>query len=83
MRWHVEYLHTLQVRAKWNCPQRPPVVGSLVVIKGSNAPPLRWFLGRITKLYESPDQVVRVAQVRTVKGLLDRPLVKLCPLPNQ
>lgn len=82
-RWHVEYLHTLQQRQKWNTVESPPSIGTLVVIKDLNVVPMRWPLGRIVKLYPSPDKVARIAQVRTAKGLIDRPLVKLCPLPVQ
>ena len=82
-RWHVEYLNTMQTREKWNTPQSLLSVGTLVVIKDSNSPPLKWPLGRVERLYPGPDTIVRVAQVRTSKGLLDRPLVKLCPLPDQ
>ncbi|XP_030762661.1 uncharacterized protein LOC115887388 [Sitophilus oryzae] len=50
-RWHVEYLHTLQQRAKWNSVQNSPRITTLVVVKDENLPPLRWLLDRITKLY--------------------------------
>ncbi|XP_030765007.1 uncharacterized protein LOC115889198 [Sitophilus oryzae] len=80
-RWHVEY--TLQQRAKWNSVQNSPRIGTLVVVKDENLPPLRWLLGRIIKLYPGTDQVVRVAQIQTTKVFFDRPLVKQCPLPDQ
>lgn len=42
LRWHREYLYTLQQRAKWLKPTSPlPAVDTLVLIKQDNLPPLR------------------------------------------
>ncbi|XP_050307738.1 uncharacterized protein LOC126744393 [Anthonomus grandis grandis] len=82
-RWSLEYLNRLQQRNKWTLPDRCPKVGSLVVIKDNNQPPLNWLIGRLERIYSSPDNVPRVVQIRTTKGLLDRPLIKVCPLPSQ
>lgn len=79
-RWHKEYLHTLHQRHKWNDQTNPPSVGTMVIIKDDNAPPLQWRLGRIENLHAGPDGQIRVATVRTASGSLTRPLVKLCPL---
>ncbi|XP_060516106.1 uncharacterized protein LOC132695675 [Cylas formicarius] len=81
-RWHREYLHQLQQRHKWNTTTNPPKVGQLVLIKDENLPPLKWLLGRITRLYPSSDKEIRVVQVHTAKGTFDRPLVKLSFVPN-
>ena len=81
-RWKNEYLHTLTQRAKWHLPNMPEsTIGSMVVIKTENSPPLEWTLGKITELIKGSDNVCRVAVVKTTKGLFKRPLVKLCPLP--
>lgn len=81
-RWRDEYLHTLTQRAKWHLPDVPtPVVGSLVLIRHENTPPLEWVVGRITELIAGADHIPRVAVVKTTKGFLKRPLVKLCPFP--
>lgn len=82
-RWHTEYLHTLQQRGKWTTTSEPPTAGTLVLLKDENAPPLQWVMGRIVKFHPSRDGTPRVAQIRTKKGVLDRPLVKVCPLPTQ
>ena len=80
-RWHREYLHTLQQRHKWNnIDVASPTVGSLVLIKEDNVPPLLWPLGRIIELHPGSDGRVRVVTLRTTKGILTRPIVKLCPL---
>ncbi|XP_045477890.1 uncharacterized protein LOC123683037 [Harmonia axyridis] len=83
-RWHLEYLNTLQQRKKWfdkttDCLS----IGTLVLIKDDQLPPLRWRLGRIEKLHHGADKIARVASVRTTQGILQRPVVKLCPLPLQ
>lgn len=82
IRWKREYLHTLQQRSKWNDPMSTVLPNTMVLIKEENIKPLEWILGRITQVITGSDNVPRVAIVKTAKGLLKRPLVKLCPLPN-
>lgn len=82
-RWQREYLHSLQQRGKWLDPNFPSAkIGTMVLIKVDNAPPLKWSMGRITALHPGDDNIVRVATVSTKEGTQRRPLVKLCPLPN-
>lgn len=80
-RWHCEYLHTLQQRHKWIKNAQNVSPGMLVLIKEDNTPPLKWRLGRIEQVHPGKDEVCRVATVKSVQGSLQRPLVKLCPLP--
>lgn len=80
-RWRDEYLHTLQQRSKWTTHTRAPNVDDLVLIKEDNTPSLEWKRGRIVKLLPGRDSIVRVAEVRTLKGTILRPVSKLCPLP--
>ncbi|XP_077265702.1 uncharacterized protein LOC143899343 [Temnothorax americanus] len=81
-RWHYKYLNTLQQRPKWWTSVNPLAVGSLVLIRDANMPPLRWRRGRVEALHPSSDDVPRVATVRVADGsTISRPLVKLCPLP--
>ena len=82
-RWHLEYLHTLQSRKKWDVSVPPITPGTIVLIIDDNAPPLAWLLGKVEKVYPGKDGVIRVADVRTKKALYTRPIVKLCPLPSQ
>lgn len=81
-RWHKEYLHTLHQRAKWHNPAETLLPDSLVLLKTDNAHPLHWQTARVIQLHYGQDNVARVATVRTKNGLLKRPLVKICPLPN-
>lgn len=81
-RWHLEYLHTLQQRFKWNDSINPPKVGDLVLLKEENTPPLQWRRGRIIALHPGTDGVVRLAEVRIAKGtVLQRAVSKLSRLP--
>lgn len=80
-RWHKEYLQTLFQRHKWTDSSCPIGIGTMVVLKSDNIPPLRWAIGRIVETHPGTDGVVRVATVKTQQGIFKRPLVKLCPLP--
>nr|CAI5859789.1 unnamed protein product [Callosobruchus analis] len=80
--WKAEYLHTLQTREKWNTTSHPVSVGSVVIVS-NNTPPLQWPLGVIEEVFPAKDGIVRVAKVRTASGSYVRPVVRLCPLPNQ
>ncbi|XP_063233612.1 uncharacterized protein LOC134537270 [Bacillus rossius redtenbacheri] len=82
-RWHQDYLQQLQQRPKSLTDQDILSVGTLVLIKDPNLPPLCWKLGRIVKTFPGSDGVVRVAEVKTQQGTFLRPVVKLCPLPAQ
>ncbi|KAJ8966498.1 hypothetical protein NQ317_019893 [Molorchus minor] len=67
-RWHLEYLHTLQTRSKWNKESANIKVGMVVVVKTDNAPPLHWPLAIVTEVFPGQDGIVRV--VRTYRGFL-------------
>ncbi|XP_044764471.1 uncharacterized protein LOC123321032 [Coccinella septempunctata] len=83
-RWHVEYLNTLQQRTKWFTPADSQLsIGQLVLIKDEQQPPRRWRTARVVDVHLGKDGIARVATVRTSSGILQRPLVKLCPLPGQ
>lgn len=81
IRWRNEYLHTLQLRCKWNDHTTSPKVNDLVLIKEDNCPPLEWKRGRIISLMPGKDGIVRVVKVRTQKNVLIRPVSKLSILP--
>ncbi|XP_060524303.1 uncharacterized protein LOC132700786 [Cylas formicarius] len=80
-RWHMEYLHSLQQRAKWDKDTTLITPGTLVVLKEDNLPPLQWRLGWIDSIHPGADGVPRVVTVRTQNGLIKRPVIKVCPLP--
>ncbi|CAG7659602.1 unnamed protein product [Allacma fusca] len=80
-RWHREYLHTLQQRAKWSSTAENIQIGTMVLIKDNRLSPMNWRLGRIIATHPGKDNLVRVVTVKTEEGDLKRPIVQLCPLP--
>ncbi|XP_065094000.1 uncharacterized protein LOC135714548 [Ochlerotatus camptorhynchus] len=82
-RWRREYLCQLQGRAKRWKPAVPIDIGTLVIIRDENQPPMHWKMGRIVKVHPSEDGIVRVVTLKTATGLLIRPVEKICLLPIQ
>ncbi|XP_070142320.1 uncharacterized protein [Drosophila kikkawai] len=80
-RWSHEYINELQMRTNWTQPSPNLSVGDMVLIHEDNLPPQRWLLGRIEAAIPGKDQRVRVADVRTAKGVYRRPIHKLALLP--
>ncbi|CAH2106769.1 unnamed protein product [Euphydryas editha] len=81
-RWRREFIAELQQRTKWRTRQRDLRIGDMVVLKEDHLPPLRWRLGRITRLYTGPDGINRVADIFTAKGTMRRAFNKICLLPT-
>lgn len=81
-RWSQEYIHSLQERHKWTEPSPIIAEGALVLIKNEQKAPLHWEMGRIIKLHPGQDGVVRVVTLKTAHGVMQRPVVKICPLPD-
>ncbi|UYV66657.1 hypothetical protein LAZ67_4002469 [Cordylochernes scorpioides] len=79
-RWSYEYLHQLQERRKWRTSHPDVNIRDLVMLKEQNKP-LQWKLARIVQIFPGEDDHVRVVLLRTPKGLLKRPITKICPLP--
>ncbi|XP_075150517.1 uncharacterized protein LOC142224622 [Haematobia irritans] len=80
IRWKSEYLNELHRRYKWKRPSVNLQENDLVVIKDEKVAPSEWKLGRIEKTYLGSDQNVRVVDVRTVNGVITRPIVKIIKL---
>lgn len=82
-RWRNEYLSSLQAKAKWFKTSASIKVDSLAVLMDDNSPPMCWKMVRIQALHPGQDGITRVVTVRTSSGtVMKRPLVKLCPLPE-
>ena len=74
-RWKEEYLISLQQKTKWTTSQsRQFAIGDIVIVKEDNIPPLRWPMGRITKVFDGNDNIIRVAQIKTRTGFYNRPV---------
>ncbi|XP_037928917.1 uncharacterized protein LOC119663378, partial [Teleopsis dalmanni] len=80
-RWSRDYLNELQIRTKWTEEQSNITEGVLVLIHEDNMPPQRWLMGRIVHCIRGPDNLVRVVDVQTPKGVIRRPIHKLALLP--
>jgi len=74
-------LSLLQERSKWRVETSNIKVGSIVLLKEDNVPPLRWQLGCTQEVIPGGDGVIRVAMVRTDAGLNKRVVAKLAVLP--
>nr|CAI5850156.1 unnamed protein product [Callosobruchus analis] len=53
----------------------------MVLVKESNLPPLKWRLGRVLNLIPGPDDISRVAVLRTSIGTIKRALNRISTLP--
>ncbi|KAL1446316.1 hypothetical protein WDU94_012376 [Cyamophila willieti] len=83
-KWSMEYLHELQVRAKWHSNTSSPIEPGLVVLlRQANTAPLHWPMGVVSQVFPGKDGISRVALVKTSRGEFRRAVVNLCPLPNQ
>jgi len=83
-RWKDEYLKDLHKRNKWQVPTKNLRVGDgVVVIKDDNLPSNEWRLGRIDSVFPGADGNVRVADNRTTRGIVKRPVTKVVLLPRE
>ncbi|XP_055623753.1 uncharacterized protein LOC129767157 [Toxorhynchites rutilus septentrionalis] len=81
--WRTEYLQELQrdtCKYQPNTEIRP---GRLVVIIDNFQHPVRWPIARIAAVHPGKDKLIRVVTLRTPKGLLTRPVTKICLLPDE
>lgn len=79
--WAKDYVPSLQIRTKWFKEEPDLAVGQLVVVQEENLPPLQWMTGRVLAVAPGNDQKVRVAEIKTPKGVYKRPIHKLAVLP--
>lgn len=74
MKWSREYLHSLQGRSKWKTIAENVAI---VIIKEVDKNPGQWKMGRVIAVYPGEDNSIRVVDVRTSTGVLQRPIAKL------
>lgn len=81
-RWQREFISEMQLRSKWKttAKQGKLKIGDLVLLQEDFVPPMCWRLGRVHRLFPGADGIVRVADINTTRGIIRRPLVRLCPL---
>ena len=79
-RWSADYVTALNKFAKWQHPTKNLQVGDVVVLREDNTFPTKWPLARVVQVHCGNDGFVRVATVKTVKGVYKRPVTKIAPL---
>ncbi|XP_065085290.1 uncharacterized protein LOC135707405 [Ochlerotatus camptorhynchus] len=80
-KWSEQYLSNLHNRTKWTRQRYNIAIGTMVVLKEENLPPLKWQLARVTEVHPGSDGNIRVATVRTKDGSYRRAISKICVLP--
>lgn len=80
-KWSTQYPSDLHNRTKWTKKKDNVAVGTMVVLKEDNLPPLRWPLARVTEVHAGADGNIRVVTVRTRDGSYRRAISKICVLP--
>ena len=79
-RWLKEWLPSIGSRKKWFVGQQNFKVGDVILIVSTDSPRGQWPLGRIVKVFQGNDGLVRSALVRVHGKEIERPLTRLCPL---
>lgn len=79
--WSHDYLNTERQRKRWVHSKSSIKIDDVVIIKDKNIPPNNWHLGLVIAVHPGPDGLVRVVTLRTKSQEIQRPIVKLCPLP--
>ena len=76
--WRNCYLRQLQVRNKWRSSAENVQVGEVVLIMDDDTPPMTWPMGIVSQVFPSKtDGLVRLVEVKTIKGLYQRVVQKL------
>ncbi|XP_014848114.1 PREDICTED: uncharacterized protein LOC106921142 [Poecilia mexicana] len=65
--WKSEYLPTLQKRRRWTDDKPNIKVGDIVLLKDSLTHRNFWSMGKVVRIFESKDNKVRKAEVKTIK----------------
>lgn len=68
-RWRREYLSTLQSRQKWHTKRSNLKEGDVVLLKDKQARRNEWPMGRVVKVYQSNDGLVRKVDVKVASHL--------------
>jgi len=81
-RWSSDYLQSLQQRQCWQRTSPNLQPDDLVLLREDNAAHLHWPTAVITDIHTGKNGIVRVVTIRTPKGVLKRPIIKICTLPH-
>lgn len=81
--WRREYLQELQRDTKTCHPNTDLHPGRLVVLMDEHQMPVKWPLARIISVHPGKDKLVRVVSLRTSRGIIVRPVTRICLLPTE
>ncbi|KXJ83155.1 hypothetical protein RP20_CCG008086 [Aedes albopictus] len=81
-RWRQEYLQELQKDTRLWQRNEQIVPGRMVILVDEMQPTIRWPLARIESVLPGNDHLVRVVTLRTTRGIITRPITKICLLPS-
>lgn len=80
--WHKYYLNILQNRPKWLSSVDNVKIGTLVILKEDNTPPLSWPMARIVNTFSGHDGKIRCVEVKRPNNNTHvRSIHKICVLP--
>ncbi|XP_033218065.1 uncharacterized protein LOC117173535 [Belonocnema kinseyi] len=79
--WPIYGRNTVRHVVRQSTKQEDIEIGTLIVIKEENLPPMRWKIGRITEVHPGQDGVIRAVTVRSSSGVYKRALKNVYPLP--
>jgi hypothetical protein len=79
-RFRKEYLSQLVSRAKGKKSSIPLGPDDVVLVEMDNCKRVDWPMGVVLEVYPGKDNNVRVAKLKTTKGVLVRPIQRLFPL---
>ncbi|XP_062699619.1 uncharacterized protein LOC134284635 [Aedes albopictus] len=79
--WRTEYLQEMLKDTKPAARNDEIQPGRMVIIVDDMLPTTRWSLARITAVHPGKDNITRVVSLRTAKGVITRPITKICLLP--
>jgi len=81
-RWLNEYVTQLKQRHKWTEKSKADIkIGTMVLLRDETTSPMHWRLRRIVALHPEKDGLVRIVDIKTSKGVLQRNIPKICILP--
>uniref|UniRef100_A0A182KHE2 Integrase catalytic domain-containing protein n=1 Tax=Anopheles christyi TaxID=43041 RepID=A0A182KHE2_9DIPT len=79
--WTAEYLQEMQWDNSKLKRNDNIILGRLVILKDDFLHPTRWPLARIILTHSGEDKLIRVVTLKTTKGIVTRPIPKICVLP--
>lgn len=72
-----DYLHQLQIRAKWHTQKPNLQVGQIVIVHDSQTSPANWQLARIVEVFPDKTNTVRTVKITQNNNYYVRPIHKL------